>query len=144
MTYGNSTDLGYLVTALADSVSSNLKSYALEVADTWVYSKVGYTISGSTPDLVEKAATYYAYYILLTNLDDTSLTVSATSEIWHKMAEDLLDAYIAQNLVESSDAHPYSSNLTPTHRYVERDIRSTTDDDDDIYNVSEDTWESED
>ena len=124
MTYGNSTDLGYLVTALADSVSSDLKSYALESADTWVYSKVGYIISGTTPDLVEKAATYYAYYILLTNLDDTSMTVSATSEIWKKMAEDLLDAYIGQIAIESSEAHPYSSNLTPTHVYTERNIRT--------------------
>ena len=70
--YGNSTDLGYLLTPIANDVSANLKSYALEVSTTWVNSKLPSPITGTVPDLVEKAATYYAYVFLLKNLYDTT------------------------------------------------------------------------
>ena len=64
MTYGSSTDLGYLITAVSADVASDLKSYVLEVADTWVNSKLPAPLTGTVPDSIEKAATYYAYVFL--------------------------------------------------------------------------------
>ena len=61
---------------------------------------------------------------------------------FEKMAEELLSAYIAQNLNEESDAHPYSSNLTPTAVYTGRNPRSV-EDDLDYENVDDTEWESE-
>ena len=142
MTYGNSTDLGYLKTAISDSVSSNLTSYALEIADTWVNSKVTGVSTTSVPDLVEKAATYYAYSFILRNLYDTSLDDTPMAKKFEEMAEDLLEAYIGQNLNEDSDMHPYSSNLSPTNVFTQRNKR-TSYDDTDYDNVDDTEWESE-
>jgi hypothetical protein len=140
--YGNSTDLGYLITSIADSVSANLKSYALEVATTWVNSKVTGVSTSSIPDLVEKAATYYAYSFILHNLYDTSLDDTAMAKKFEVMAEDLLEAYIGQNMNEDSDMHPYSSNLSPTNTFTQRNKR-TSYDDTDYDNVDDTEWESE-
>ena len=140
--YGNSTDLGYLLTAIADSVSVNLKSYALEVSTSWVNSKVTGVSTSSVPDLVEKAATFYAYAWILRNLYDTSLEDTENAIWFEKQANDLLNAYIAQNLTEESEAHPYSSNLSPTFAYMGRNKRTATDDTD-YDNVEEETWEDE-
>ena len=144
MTYGNTTDLGYLITPIANDVNSNLKSYALEVADTWVNSKLPAPLTGTTPDLVEKAATYYAYVFLLKNLYDTTGDESPMMDWYEKQANDLLAAYVEQTATEDSTMHPYSGNLTPTHAYTERILRYVNDDDEtDHYDVDDDEWEAE-
>jgi hypothetical protein len=140
--YGNATDLALLYTALADSVSSNLKTYALEVSTTWVNSKVEGLSTSSVPDLVEKAATFYAYSFILRNLFDVSESDTESAIKFEKMAEDLLGAYIAQQVIESSESHPYSSNLTPTGAYTGRNKR-TVEDDTNYDNINEVEWESE-
>jgi hypothetical protein len=123
-------------------VSSNLKSYALEIADTWVNSKVTGVSTSSVPDLVEKAATYYAYSFILRNLYDTSLDDTPMAKWFEDEAKRLLDAYIGQNLNEESDEHPYSSNLSPTNVFTQRNKR-TVEDDTDYDNVDDTEWESE-
>lgn len=140
--YGNSTDLGYLIYSITDSVNANLKSYALETSTSWVNSKIQGVSLSSVPDLVEKAATYYAYSLILRVLYDTSLDDTAMANKFEKMAEDLLGAYIAQNLDEESDMHPYSGNLTPTYAYTGRNKR-TAEDDTDYDNIDDTEWESE-
>jgi hypothetical protein len=143
MVYGNSTDLGYIAIGLADDITSDFKAYCLEVADTWVNSKLSAPITGTTPDAVEKAATFWAYAFMLRSFYDTNISDSPGAMKFEAMAIELLDSYIAKSADEEAESHPYSSSLSPTHIYTERDLRTTTDDDDEIYNVSEDTWESE-
>jgi hypothetical protein len=143
MVYGDEDSLRTLSNALRDDISDDLLTIGLEVADTWVNSKLSAPISGTSPDAVEKAATYYAYSFILRNLYDTSLSDSPVTIKFETMAIELLDSYIAKSADEEAESHPYSSSLSPTHIYTERDLRTTTDDDDEIYNVSEDTWESE-
>jgi len=91
--YGSSTDLGYLLTPITNDVSSNLKAYGLEVATTWVNSKLPAPISGTTPDLVEKAATYYAYVFILKNLYDTTGDESPMMDWYEKQANDLVEKH---------------------------------------------------
>ena len=142
MTYGDSTDLGTLCTAIADSVSSTLKSYALEVADTWVNSKIEGVSTTSVPDLVQKAATYYAYAFILRNLYDTSES-EANGIIWYEeQAQDLIEAYVAQSANEDSEVHPYSSNLSPTNVFTKRNIR-TIEDDLDYDDIDDNEWPME-
>lgn len=142
MTYGDSTDLGTLCTAIADSVSSTLKSYALEVADTWVNSKIEGVSTTSVPDLVQKAATYYAYAFILRNLYDTSDS-EANGIIWYEdQAQDLIEAYVAQSANEESEVHPYSSNLSPTNVFTKRNIR-TIEDDLDYDDIDDNEWPME-
>lgn len=140
--YGSSTDLGYLLTPLTNDVSSNLKSYGLEVATTWVNSKLPAPISGTVPDLVEKAATYYAYVFILKNLFDTMGTEDPMMDWYEKQANDLLAAYVEQNATEDSTMHPYSGSLTPTNVFMGRK-KKTVYDDTDYDNVEEPQWESE-
>ena len=140
--YGSSTDLGYLITPITNDVSSNLKSYALEVSTTWVNSKVGHAISGTVPDAVEKAATYYAYVFILKNLFDTMGTEDPMMDWYEKQANDLLGAYIESIADEESTIHPYSGNLTPTNVFMQRN-KKTSYDDTDYDNVEEPQWESE-
>ena len=142
--YGNSTDLGYLITPITDSVSANLKSYALEVATTWVNSKLPAPLTGTIPDLVEKAATYYAYVFLLKNLYDTTGEESPMMDWYEKQANDLLSAYVEQTATEESTIHPYSGSLTPTHHFTERHLRTVRDDDEYEYDdVDDDEWDPE-
>ena len=141
--YGSSTDLGYLLTPIANDVSANLKAYALEVSTTWVNHKVGHTISGTVPDPVEKAATYYAYVFLVKNLLDTSIETESLNIDWfEEQANDLLNGYIESIADEESIAHPYSGNLTPTNVYMQRNKR-TVEDDTDYDNVDDTSWDSE-
>ena len=142
MTYGNSTDLGYLILSITDSVASNLKSYALEIADTWVNSQIPGGVSGTVPDMVEKAATYYAYSFILRTLYDVSLEDTPSAIKFEQMAKDLLAAYVAQTADEDSEIHPYSGNLTPTNVFMQRNKR-TAYDDTDYENVEEPNWEPE-
>jgi hypothetical protein len=143
VTYGDENHLETISTALSDDISDDLKTYALEVADTWVNSKLSGPISGTVPDAVEKAATFWAYAWILRVLYDTSLQDSPGAMKFEQMAIELLDSYISKTADEDAETHPYSGSLSPTHHYTERNLRTTTDDDDDIYYVSEDTWESE-
>jgi hypothetical protein len=142
MTYGDSTDLGTLTTAVTNDISSTLKSLALEVADTWINSKVPSPITGTVPDLVQKAATYYAYVFILKNLFDTTGEEDPMMDWFEKQANDLLSAYVEQNVTEESTMHPYSGNLTPTNVFTQRNKR-TTRDDTDYDNVNEVDWDSE-
>lgn len=140
--YGSSTDLGYLLTPLTNDVSASLKSYALEVSTTWVNSKLPAAITGTVPDLVEKAATYYAYVFLLKNLYDTTGEESPMMDWYEKQANDLLAAYVEQTATEESTMHPYSGNLTPTNVFTQR-VKRTVEDDTDYDNVDDTEWESE-
>ena len=141
--YGNSTDLGYLVTSISDSVSSNLKAYALEAATTWINSKIPGISTTSIPDLIEKAATYYAYVFILRNLYDTDSEEGAMIVWYEKQANELLDAYLEQNPGVSDYQSPCSSRLTPTDQFMERNLRTVDDSDEaDKDNVPDD-WESE-
>jgi hypothetical protein len=142
MTYGSSTDLGYLITPIANDVNSNLKAYALEVADTWVNSKLPAAISGTVPDPVEKAATYYAYVFLLKNLYDTTGEQSPMMDWYEKQANDLLGSYVESQATEESVMHPYSGNLTPKSTFMYKNIR-TSEDDSDYDNIDLTEWESE-
>jgi hypothetical protein len=141
MTYGSSIDLGVLITSIADSVSVGLKSLGLEVADTWVNSKVS-SIPPTVPDLVEKAATYYAYVFILKNLYDTTGEEDPMMDWYEQQAKDLLGAYVEQTATEESTMHPYSGNLTPTNVFTQRNKR-TSYDNTDYDNVREPQWESE-
>lgn len=142
MTYGNTTDLGYLLTPITNDVSASLKAYGLEVADSWVNSKLPAALTGTTPDLVEKAATYYAYVFILRNLYDTTGLEAPNIDWYEKQANELLGAYIESTATEDSTIHPYSGNLTPTNVFTQRNLR-TAYDDTDYDNVEEPSWESE-
>ena len=141
--YASSTDLGYLTTSISDSVSSNLKAYAIEIATTWVNSIVQGISTSSIPDLVEKAATYYAYAFILRNLYDTSMEDSPVAVWYEKEAFRLLSAYSAQNSKEADATNPYASSKSPGYIYSGRDKR-TSYDDTDYTNVNEVTWTSDD
>ena len=142
MTYGSSTDLGYLITAVSADVASDLKSYVLEVADTWVNSKLPAPLTGTIPDSIEKAATYYAYVFLFKNLYDTTGEEAPNIDWYEKQANDLLAAYVEQNVTEDSTMHPYSGNLTPTNVFTQRNKRTVRDDTN--YDDVDDTrWDSE-
>jgi hypothetical protein len=140
--YGSSTDLGYLITAVSSDVSANLKSYALEVSTTWVNSKLPAAISGTVPDAVEKAATYYAYVFILKNLYDTTGEESPMMDWYEKQANELLGSYVESQATEDSTMHPYSGNLSPTNVFTQRNKR-TVEDDTDYDNVDDTSWDSE-
>jgi hypothetical protein len=137
--YGDSTDLGYLLTNIGDSVSSSLKSLALDTADVWVLTKVP-SVPTSVPTKVEKAATYYAYVFILRNLYDTAEADSMSAQWYEQLAEDLLASYASE--VPDEMMSPYKASLTPTNRYMRRD-KLTVEDDRDYENVDNVTWESE-
>ena len=140
--YGNSTDLGYLINSIANDVSASLKSFALEVSTTWVNSKLPAPITGTVPDLVEKAATYYAYVFILKNLYDTTGEEDPMMDWFEKQANDLLAAYVEQSATEESTMHPYSGSLSPTNVFTQRNKR-TVEDDTDYDNVNDVEWPSE-
>lgn len=142
--YGNSTDLGYLLTSISTSVSANQKSYALEIATTWVNS---YNITGlttaSVPDIVEKAATFYAYAFLLRMLYDTSFDDSASAKWYETEAIRLMESYSAIHADEDALTNPYASSLSPGYVYSGRNKR-TSYDDTDYDDVDETVWTSDD
>lgn len=141
MAYASSTKLGYLITSITDSVSANLKAQAIIAADAWVESQIG-AISGSVPLLIEEASTDFAYAYILRVLYDTD-SEESQSMIWYeKLARELLAAYQAQNPDTPDYESPYSSNLTPTERYMERNVRTEDDGEEDHDDISTE-WESE-
>lgn len=127
MAYADSTDYSTLTTSIADSISASLKSLALEVADVWIDSKLESPITGTTPALVEKAATYKAYAYTLRNLYDTDLDDTPMADFWDKEADKLLNAYIGKHTSEESLAHPYSSSQTPTAKEAGKNVRTVYD-----------------
>ena len=136
--YASSTDLGYLTAALGASATTNGKAYAIEAATTWVNSfNVSGLTTASVPDLVEKAATYYAYSFLLRNLYDVSVDDTPMAAWYEKEAFRLMNSYIASVASEESTAHPYGSSKTPTRAYMGRHTRTTYDDTD--YDYIDDT-----
>lgn len=143
MTYADSTNLGYIIASIADSVSANLKSYAITVADNWVNAQVG-VISGTTPALVKQAAEYFAAAFILRNLYDTDSEEAATAVWYEKMAHDMLEAYQAQNPGATEDYDsPYSSSMTPTEKYMDRNIRTEYDPDEFEEDNVINEWDSE-
>lgn len=141
--YASSTDLGYLTTSISDSVSSNLKAYAIEIATTWVNSIVQGISTSSIPDLVEKAATYYAYAFILRNLYDTSMEDSPVALWYEKEAFRLLSAYSSQHSQEADITNPYACSKSPGYIYSGRNKRTSYDDT--VYDdVNEVTWTSDD
>jgi len=142
MTYASSTKLGYLIASVDDSVSANLKSQAITTADTWVNSQIG-TISGTVPLLIEEAATHFAYAFILRILYDTDSEESQTMVWEEKLARELLAAYQAQNPDTPDYESPYSSSLTPTEEFMERNIRTEYDPDEDNKDNVTDEWDSE-
>ena len=142
MVYGDEDKLDTLITALSEDISDDLKTLALEVSDTWVNSKLPSPITGTIPDLVEKAATYYAYVFLLKNLYDTTGDSSPMMDWYEKQANDLLAAYVEQTATEESTMHPYSGSLSPTNVFTQRNKR-TVEDDTDYDNVNDVEWPSE-
>lgn len=142
MTYVNATNLGYIIASINDSISANLKSYAISAADNWVNSKVT-GIPSSTPALIQQAAEYYAAAILLRILYDTDVEGSASAEWYEKTAEDILSQWISQNSSSTEDYEsPYSSNLTPTRLYTKRNLQ-TVEDDDETDNIDDTRWDRE-
>lgn len=140
--YGDEDTLELLTNSIADDVTSDLLQLGLDAADAWVLSK-SLTISiTSVPMLVEKAATYYAYVFILKNLYDTNQEEDPMMDWYEKQAIDLLGAYIAQNADEDSTIHPYSSSLTPTNTFTQRNKRTTIDNTD-YDNVDDTQWISE-
>jgi hypothetical protein len=110
--YGNTTNLGYILSSVSDSVSSNQKTYALNSADNWINSQIA-PITGTTPALIQQAAEYFAAAFLLRMLYDTDSEEAQTAVWYEKQANDTLSAYIAQNDITEYDS-PYSSRLTPS------------------------------
>ena len=142
--YGSSTDLGYLLTSINDSVSSSLKSYALEIATTWVNSfSINGLTTASIPDSIEKAATFYAYAFILRNLYDTSMEDSPVAVWYEKEALRLLGSYSASVADDDSITNPYASSKSPGYVYSNRNKRTSYDDTDYEY-VDETTWTSDD
>lgn len=142
MTYASSTKLGYLIASVDDSVSANLKAQAITTADAWVNSQIG-TVSGTVPLLIEEAATHFAYAFILRILYDTDSEESQTMVWEEKLARELLAAYQAQNPDTPDYESPYSSNLTPTEQFMERNIRTEYDPDEDNKDNVTDEWDSE-
>ncbi len=143
MVYGSSTKLSTLITSIADSVSSDLKTLALNVADSWVNSKISGGGSITTiPILLEDAATHFAYAYLLRNLFDVSLEDTAMAQWEEKLANNLIDAYVAQSAEEDSLVHPYSSSKTPTRKELNKNNK-TSYDYTDYDNMDDTKWDSE-
>ena len=139
--YGSSTDLATLITAISDSVSTDLKQLSLDMADAWVETNVD-PITGTVPKLVVKAATYKAYAYILRNLYDTDIADTPIAQFWDKEAQALIDAYSDSLPDTSTNPSPYSHSLTPTRKEMNKDVRSVYDNTD--YTNQDDTrWDSE-
>lgn len=142
MTYASSTKLGYLITSVTDSVSANLKAQAIIAADAWVESQIG-VVSGTVPLLVEEASTDFAYAFILRVLYDTDSEEAGSVAWYEKLARELLAGYQAQNPDTPDYESPYSSSLTPTEKYMERDVRTEYDPDEDEKDDVTNEWDSE-
>lgn len=141
--YGSSTNLGYIIASIDDSVSANLKAYALTGADNWVNSHISGLSTASPPTLIAQAAEYYAAVLIYRSIYDTSIEDSPTVIWWEKTAEDLLNAYIALTPSVSEETSPYSRSSTPTKQYMVRNVRTEDEEIEDKDYVS-DEWEPED
>ena len=142
MSYADIDNLGTLITSLSEDASVDRITLAVAASDAWVNSKLPAPLTGTIPNLVEMAATYYAYVFILKNLYDTNGEESPMMDWYEKQANDLLSAYVEQNATEESTMHPYSGHLTPTNVFMGRNKRATRDYTD--YNdVNEVDWEAE-
>lgn len=116
--YANSTNLGYLIADLDDSVSADLESYALTASDNEILSKIQDVSISSPPALIQQAAEYFAMAFILRKLYDTSQEDTITADWYEKKANEYIGAYASQNLNEESDIHPYSSSQTPATNFT--------------------------
>lgn len=137
--YGSSTNLGYIIASIDDSVSANLKAYALTGADNWINSKITGLSTTSPPTLIAQAAEYYAAVLIYRALYDVSIEETPTVVWWEETANNLLNSYIAQNPSAGEEASPYSRSSTPTKAYMERNPRTEEPEIDDHDYVS-DEW----
>jgi hypothetical protein len=142
--YGSSTNLGYILTSVSDSVSANLKAYGLSSATVWANGLLNITTNlSSTPAIVGQACEYYAAGVILRILFDVSLEESSTVEWYFTEAERLMDLYMGSVADEDDLSHPYSSSKTPGYIYSGRNKRTTYDDNDYEY-IDDTTWTTDD
>ena len=127
MSYADIDNLGTLITSLSEDASVDRITLAVAASDAWVNSKLPAPLTGTIPNLVEMAATYYTYVFILKNLYDTNGEESPMMDWYEKQANDLLSAYVEQNATEESTMHPYSGHLTPTNVFMGRNKRATRD-----------------
>lgn len=116
--YANTTNLGYLIEGLDDSVPSNLETYALTASDNEILSKTTDISITNTPALIQQAAEYFAMAFILRKLYDTSQEDTVSADWYEKKAKEYIGAYASQNLDEDSDIHPYSSSQTPATNFT--------------------------
>jgi hypothetical protein len=142
--YGSSTNLGYILTSVSDSVSANLKAYGLSTATVWANGLLNITSNlSSTPALVKQACEYYAAGVILRILFDVSLEESDTVTWYFSEAERLMNLYMGSVADEDDLSHPYSSSKTPGYIYSGRNKRTTYDDNDYEY-IDDTTWTTDD
>jgi hypothetical protein len=142
--YATEANVYLLLTGIVDDISAGLMTYSLTTSDNWANGLLSSPVSvTSTPPLVMQAAEYYSASFILRNLYDVSEGDSGTAIWYEKAARDLLNAYVTSVADENSEVHPYSSSLSPSTVYTERDLRSVYDpligEHDDV----DDTWDSE-
>ena len=138
--YGSTTNLGYILTSVSDSVSANLKAYGLSTATIWANGLLNTTTNISpTPALVQQACEYYAAGVIMRILFDVSLEESSTVEWYFSEAERLMTLYMGSVADEDDLGHPYSSSKSPGHVYSGRNKRNTYDDTDYEY-VDDTIW----
>lgn len=142
--YASSTNVGYMIVSVSDSVSSNLKAWAIGASTTWVNGELNITTNlSSTPATVALAAEYYSVGLILRVLTDVSEVEMPTVQWYFQEAERLLNLYIGSQAAEDDLSHPYSSSKTPGFIYSGRDKRTTFDDNDYEY-VDDTEWTSDD
>jgi hypothetical protein len=116
--YADSTNLGYLYASITDSVSSNLSTYALTVADNYILSKIEGISKTNPPASIQMAAEFKAMAFILRSLTDVDEGDMPTADYYEREADKLIGSYAAQNATEESEIHPYSSSKTPNSTYL--------------------------
>lgn len=142
--YASSDNVGYMITSVSDSVSANLKAWAIGASTVWANGILNTTTNlSSTPALVQKACEYYSTGLILRVLTDVSEVEMPTVQWYFAEADRLLGLYVASQSDEDDLSHPYSSSKTPGYVYSGRDKRTTYDDND--YSYIDDTdWTTDD
>lgn len=141
--YATDTNVSLILIGVADDISASLLSYACGAADTWVETIIDPVSKLTTPAKVMQAAEYYTAATILRMLYDVSEVDSPTVLDYEKRARDLLGSYVADTADEDSDIHPYSSSMSPSGKFTERDIRTVVDSDESEEYYVEDEWDSE-
>jgi len=142
--YATDTNVSLILQGISDDISASLLSYACGAADIWADSILSAPVSKTaTPAKVMQAAEYYTAATILRMLYDVSVEDSPQVIMYEKRARDLLNSYVADNVDETSDAHPYSSSMSPSEKFTQRNVRNVIDNDEYDENYVEDEWDSE-